>query len=124
MTKRERESFAAASTAGREAFARAVSARRLLKPRDWRVLIACLTLTALYSRTSDRTTVGQVADLSGASISRTSESLNRLADCGVISWKPSRVRGASHLSLLGAQTNPARIFKRQLGRLAEKDDPQ
>lgn len=126
-TRREpRERYATAARAGRDAIERAVTARSFLKTRDWRVLTACLALTALYSRTAEQTSVGQVAEIGGLSISRTSESLNRLADCGVISWKPSRTRGTSRLSLLDTQMNMARVLKRQRRALAgptSDDDP-
>ena len=87
------------------------------------VLVQCLALTALFSRTKEKTSVGQVAQLAGLSIARTSESLNRLADCGVISWKPSRTRGTSLLSLLDATMNPTRMVKRKLGSLTAAPTP-
>lgn len=95
-----------------------MSVATFLKPRDWRVLLACLSLTALYSRTKETTSVGQVASVSGVSLKRASESLNRLADCGVISWKPSKARGASRLSLLDAERDFDRMFRRHRGELA------
>lgn len=117
-----RDRYATAGKAGRDAIERAVSVQGFLKPRDYRVLLACLALTALYSRTKEKTSVGQVASLSGISIARTSESLNRLADCGVIAWKPSRARGTSRLSLLDAERNLERMFSRHRGELTKPSE--
>lgn len=83
-----------------------------LKPRDWRVLCACLVVTATYSRVEDSTSVGQLANLSGISRSRTSESLGRLDAAGVISWRPTCTAGAkgrSRLSLVAAAPDFGRL---------------
>ena len=119
-TSREpRDRYAAAGKAGREAVKRAVTQRALLKPRDYRVLLACLALTALYSRTKEKTSVGQIAGLSELSYGRTSESLVRLHDVGVIVWRGTRTRGASgasRVSLVGATIDHERMLQRRMKR--------
>ena len=114
-----RDTYARAGKAGRDAIGRAVEMRTFLKPRDRDVLLACLALTALYSRTSETTTVGQVAELAGVSYSRTSDSLGRLHDTGVIVWKPSKnQRGTSRLSLVGARRDLERLVRREAATLS------
>lgn len=118
-----RDTYARAGTAGRDAIERAVEMRSFLKPRDRDVLLACLALTALYSRTSETTSVGQVAGLAGVSLNRTSESLGRLHDTGVIVWKPTRnQRGTSLLSLVGAERDLERLMRREAGKLRRDSD--
>jgi RIO-like serine/threonine protein kinase len=88
-----RARYADAGKALREAQTRAVQASGELKPRDWKVLGACFALVSSFSRTSDRVYVDQVAEFAGVSPQRTSESLSRLDDLGVIGWTPSSGRG-------------------------------
>ena len=116
VSRRPREPYAQAGTAMRQALERAVSMSDELKPRDWRVLLACAVLTASYSRTGDNTSVGQIASMCGLSYARTSESLVRLADAGVIVWRGTRTRGASgasRVSLVGAIIDHERMLLRR-----------
>lgn len=112
----KRERYAAAGRATRDALQRAVTMDDDLKARDYRVLLAVVSLTASYSRISDGTSVGQLSELAGLSYARTSESLGRLHDAGVITWEGTRHRGASRVSLESAGPNPARLWERQLKR--------
>lgn len=123
MASGERVAYLEAGAAMRQALERAVVMAEYLKPRDWRVLLACIHLTTSYSKISDETSVGQVAGLSGVSRSRTSESLNRLAAAGVIAWEGTRTRGAqgaSRVSLAGSSPDWARLH----GRVQPADDDE
>lgn len=107
-----RDPYAAAGTAHRAALERAVAMNEHLRPRDWRVLAACFAITASYSLIEATTTVGQLSGLSGVSLAQTSKSLSRLNTAGVITWRPTRTRGAtgaSKLSLVGGSPDLARL---------------
>jgi hypothetical protein len=120
----ERASYVEASSAGRDAIARAVLMKEWLTRGDWRVLCACLHLTALYSVTSDVTTLGQVAKLAGLSLPRTSESLGRLRDAGVIRWEGSRKReAASLLSIVDTERDVKRLVRRKNRELRVRLNP-
>jgi len=73
-----------------------------LRPRDWRVLLGVLAMTASYSKTHDRMSRKQIAEAAGVSLSRTSESLRRLTRLGVIAWRPSRLMFRSEVELVPA----------------------
>ena len=92
-------SYADAARRHREAFARAVTVADRLKPRDWRVLGACFALVSSYSRDRDWVFVAQVAQTAGVSRQRTSESLRRLRELGVIEWVPTSERRGSLLAI-------------------------
>lgn len=127
VTRAAREPYAKAGAAMRQAFERAVRMSDDLKSRDWRVLLACAVLTASYSRTRENTSVGQIASMCGLSYARTSESLVRLADAGVIVWRGGRRPGTSRLSLLDTAYNLERMFKRRTKsplRVIERDDDE
>lgn len=114
MASGERVAYLEAGAAMRQALERAVVMAEYLKPRDWRVLLAVINLTASYSKISDETSVGQVSELSGVSESRAAESLRRLDAAGVIVWKPTRTRGAlgpSTVSLVGASPDWKRLHR-------------
>lgn len=106
MWREERDAYRDACGAARDAIERAVTSPSRLKPRDWRVLLAVLHVTALYSRVEDETTVGQLAQLANLSRQRTSESLARLDAAGVIAWTPTRTRGKTGASRVTLERRP------------------
>lgn len=109
-----RKRYSASGRAMRAACARAAVLSGDLKARDWRVLVACMVITASYSRTEDETSVGQLAQICGLSYARTSESLSRLHDAGVIVWQPTKTRRVSRVSIVGAAPNVERTLRRHL----------
>lgn len=112
MARGKRVAYKVAGVAMRDALSRAVVMAGYLKPRDWRVLVACAAVTTSYSRVEDETTVGQLVDLSGLSRQSVSGSLARLSAAGVIRWQPTETRGkagASRVSIAGGAPDWLRL---------------
>lgn len=99
MRERPRRSYVEAARAHRSALARAVAVADQLSRSCWRVLAAVFALTASYSRVWDYVYVGQVAETAGVSRRTASRSLGRLHRLRVITWRPSKTRERSFLSL-------------------------
>jgi hypothetical protein len=69
-----------------------------LSGTHWRVLAAVVTLTASYSKTTDRTYVAKIADLAeldatDPKLKRTKRALKHLASKGLIRYEPARKHG-------------------------------
>ena len=59
-------------------------------PVAWKVAFAVATLTASYSKAWDETYVSDIAALAGCDRPTASRWLPRLAEAGVLQWKPSK----------------------------------
>ena len=100
MSIGERERYANAGAAMRQAFARMVLlADPVPSEGDWRTFCAVLCFTVSYSKLVDRVARVQLVAKSGLSDRQVRRSLRRLAEGGVLVFAPGR--GAGHLTVVG-----------------------
>ena len=93
-----RDSYAYVGASIREAQARAIEAGDLVG-RDWRVLLAIISLVASYSRTSDTITSQQIAAAAGIEVRNARRSISRLIERGIVTRDPTVGRRAARTGL-------------------------
>jgi hypothetical protein len=99
---------------GRETLSRAAAADPPLRPREWRVLVAIVNLTALWGKVESQEAVSQIAAEAGFShtehnVRAVGRIVRDLARRRFISWKPGRGRPPSHGRHAAGAFVPSRV---------------
>lgn len=87
--QKRRTAYKIAASAGRETLERAAQAVPPLGRGEWKVLVAVIAFTALYSKVRDRVYVSQLRDFCGLTgSSYVGKILGKLADRQLIRYEP------------------------------------